>query len=235
MMTALNVMILFATSFIPNIDWAAHLGGLVGGMLIAGWYFGPALGGEAFAFDTLSRAAAERKVAAAARALAAADGAAAPALPSRLRGTVRSVSPPQSAPLVDYQAARSAGSPPPPAGGVTWGGTGRRLDGRENADAAKKASCGEACCVATGVALDESIDIVCSPMPNILAAFSADAPRGLLTGALVSICSLLTFFALASTLLGLIYGGYLSTDPSLLNVCPILQLQYPLNKLKCPY
>lgn len=45
-MALFNVLIIIAFSFSPLIDWAAHLGGLGGGMLLGLWYFGRALDGQ---------------------------------------------------------------------------------------------------------------------------------------------------------------------------------------------
>ena len=36
----LNVMVVVAFSFVPFVDWAAHLFGLLGGLLLGGWLFG---------------------------------------------------------------------------------------------------------------------------------------------------------------------------------------------------
>ena len=251
-MTLVNVAILFATSFIPNIDWAAHLGGLIGGMLLGMWYFGPALGGEAYAYDTLSRAAAERKVAAAAHALALADGATtAPPLPTHLRGTRASPggggapqSPPSNViPLVSPTSSGIAGGGGVGGvgggvGGTAWGTGGRRLDGQDiesaSATTASKHS-GETCASCAGACVDNTAALICGPMPSILDAFKVNAPRGLYTGAMISLFGLFGFMALTCVLIGLIYGGFISTNPSLLNVCPLISASYPSQNLKCPY
>jgi hypothetical protein len=60
-MMVFNIVIVMLLSFIPYIDWAAHLFGLLSGILLGLWYFAPALGGTAFAFDAPSPAAARRE------------------------------------------------------------------------------------------------------------------------------------------------------------------------------
>lgn len=41
MLAVINIAIVIAFSFTPFIDWAAHGGGLIGGCLLAIWYFAP--------------------------------------------------------------------------------------------------------------------------------------------------------------------------------------------------
>jgi membrane associated rhomboid family serine protease len=45
-MAIFNCLIIIAFSFSPLIDWAAHIGGLGGGVLLGFWYFGRALDGQ---------------------------------------------------------------------------------------------------------------------------------------------------------------------------------------------
>ena len=61
------------------------------------------------------------------------------------------------------------------------------------------------------------------------------APRALCRGAAVSLCALLAFFAVTCALLGLIFGGGLQTDASLLDTCSLVVRAYPTYNLKCPY
>jgi hypothetical protein len=230
--TVFNVLILFATSFIPNIDWAAHLGGLIGGSLLALWYFGTALGGEAWAYNAMTIAEAQRAVAANLRALraGAAGGAALPALPTRLgrgasppaRGTAAASSPGNTAPLM----AAGAG------GSTTWRGDGRRLDGRRDSAAEAR---GEGCGSRVGTAVDIASDALCAPMAPVLVGCGRDAPRALFRGAAVAAVGLAAYFALVCALLGALYGGSVKSDNSLLNVCANYQAAYPAYKLRCPY
>jgi hypothetical protein len=62
-MMAINITVVMLLSLIPYIDWAAHLFGLLGGVLLGLWYFGAALSGPAFAFDAPTPAEARREAA----------------------------------------------------------------------------------------------------------------------------------------------------------------------------
>lgn len=204
----------------PPVDWAAHLGGLIGGVLLALWYFGPALGGEPFAYNAMSPSEAQRIVSANLRALREGVGAL-PALPSRIgRGVsparqIVVASPQNTVPLM-----------------TSARGGGQRLDGRE---IDTNGTARESCCSRVGVAVDVANDVACAPMSLIVLGCSRDASRSLRCGAAVSLCGLFSYIIMVCVCFGLIYGGVVSTEASLLDVCALIQAAYPSYALRCPY
>ena len=180
-MTGINVAIIMVMSAIPLIDWACHLFGLFSGLLLGMWYFGPALGGAAFAHDAPSLIAAQRAALANARAVA--SGGALPAIPGAL--------------VVGATAAQSS----------HWQGAGT---GRTTAAAAAGAGKASAGCAQCAGAVDSTLDCMCHPMTPINMACGPAAPRGLACGAALSLLGLLGYFALLAAGFGLLYGGGLA-------------------------
>lgn len=172
----------------------------------------------------MSPSEAQRIVAANLRALREGVGAL-PALPSRIgRGvspTRQTASPQNTVPLMTS---------------ARGGGGGRRLDGREtDAGGGGGGAEREPCCTRVGVAVDVANDVVCAPMSLIVLGCGRDAPRALCRGAAVSLCGLFTYIVFVCACFGVIYGGVITTDASLLDVCALIQAAYPTYALRCPY
>ncbi len=186
-MTGINILLIMIMSAIPLIDWACHLFGLFSGLLLGMWYFGPALGGVAFAHDAPSLIAAQRAALANARAVS--SGGALPAIPG----------------AVVVGATASAAS--------HWqgAGAGRSTGGSGSGSGSAKGSDAGAQCA---LAVDATTDCLCHPMTPINMACGPDAPAGLTRGALVSVAGLLGYFILLAVGFGLLYGGYLTFPPT---------------------